>query len=314
MSTNNFTHYDGDVNNKTHYSEYVTNISPKETPFQNSVESVTIDNKRATWQADELAPADADNAQIDGADAAEAVQEAVLPGSNFTQIMTETVKVSGGTKSSNPAGYASEMARQTYKKNAELKNSREKMLLQGGAKVEGSNTVAAKSAGILTYIHSNVESGVGASEATGDGSDARTAGTLRAYTENQLRDVQTANWIEGGKADTIMLGGAQKKVMTGFALNGTLTRNSDSADNKLNVSFKIYGGDYMDFNIIPNRFVDANTVLVLELEKFKIGNKRDFMEKELPSQGDYEAKMLLVESTLISDQEKASGAIHDLSV
>ena len=64
-----------------------------------------------------------------------------------------------------------------------------------------------------------------------DGSGTRTDGTARAFTETLLKAVLQGIWNSGGKPDTIMVGGFNKQVFSGFT--GRATPQEDAKSKKI---------------------------------------------------------------------------------
>ena len=92
----------------------------------------------------------------------------------------------------------------------ELKRDMESTLLANKAKVVGSESAARETAGVESFIADNVDLGSGGTAPTGDGTDARGDGTLRAFAEHQLKDVLTSCWKAGGEPDAIMVSSSVK--------------------------------------------------------------------------------------------------------
>lgn len=309
MATN-FTTYEAS-SNREDLNDEISNISRTATPFFSMAKQVEATNKTHEWQIDELASVNPNNAVIEGADAGEADMTGTDRVQNQCQLMEKVVKVSSSQRASDAAGKADEMDYQVMKKGKELKRDVETILLSNQAKALGDSSNARKLGGIQTWISTNVNAGVGATEGNGKGDTARVAGTPRSYDESQLKDVIAKTYEEGGEPDTIMLGTYNKGIQSSFNSNATLTRNVESASDKLNTSYSIYGGDFGDLKIVPNIFMDATNVLVLDSNLWKVGMFQGFATEDLAKQGHSDRKMLSVELTLHSTNEKGNGAIYD---
>lgn len=313
MATN-FSTYDAS-SNREDLSNDIKDVSPTSTPFISAIGETEVTNVKHDWQTDALEAASNSNAAIEGADAANANMSPTVRLDNLCQISTKTVQATGSQRFSDAAGKADELDFQTIKKGKELKRDVEKTVLSNKAKAAGNmSTTARECAGIEAYIHTVVNSGSGATEATGDGTDARQAGTLRAFTEGQLKDVLKSAYDNGGEPDLIMVGSFNKQVASTFNGQATLTRNVESSTEKLNTAFNIYGSDFGDLKIVPNRFQNQSSALVIDSELFKMGYFRDYQTHDLAKNGDSDKKQLLVEYTLESCNELGSGAVYDLTV
>ena len=64
---------------------------------------------------------------------------------------------------------------------------------------------------------------------------------------------------------------------------------------------------------MPSRFQDANYVFVLQMDMWAIAYLRPFQLHDLAKTGDTERRQLLVEYTLESRNELASGAVYDVT-
>src|SRR5690606_30051582 len=88
----------------------------------------------------------------------------------------------------------------------------------------------------------------------------------------------------------------------------------------LQTSFGIYGHEFGQTKIVPNRVMGGitnagttNTAYVLDYDKIALGQLRPFQTTELARVGDSEQHQLLTELTLIVGQESTLGAIRDLT-
>ena len=91
---------------------------------------------------------------------------------------------------------------------------------------------------------------------------------------------------------------------------------------RLQTSFSVYGHDFGETKIVPNRVMtgtsgtDAglvNTAYLLDPEQCKLGVLRPFQATQLAKVGDAENHLILTEVTLQVNEEKALGAIRDLT-
>lgn len=308
--TNTFSSYDA-VGNREDLSDIITMISPTKTPFLNGIAKTIATSTKTEWQTDALAAASATNAVIEGDDAVTDASTATTRLFNYTQISDKVARVTGTQRAMDSAGRSDEMAYQVMKKSEELKRDVESSLLANNAQVAGNDTTARETGGIGSWIATNDNlAGDGASP-TGDGSDARTDGTQRAFTEAQLKATLAACWDQGGEPDTIMVGSFNKQALSGFS--GGATRTIESGEKKLVNAIDVYVGDFQDLVVIPNRFQRARDALVLEMDKWKFAVLRDFQKTPLAKTGDTDREQILVEYALESSNEAASGGVFDLT-
>lgn len=293
-------------------SDVIYNISPVEVPFTSSVRHIDATSTTHEHQTDSLASA-ANNAAIEGDDASAGASSATTRLTNFTQISEKVARVSGTARAVDTAGRADELDYQVMKRGKELKRDVEFAVLSNKAKVAGNDTLARQCAGLPSWIVTNTDFGSGGSAATGDGTDTATNGTQRAFTEDQLKTVIEACWTEGGNPNVIMAGAFNRSAISAFSTNRSNIQRAE--DKTLHATFEIYESDYGELKIIPNRFQPARTVFVLDMDHWALAHipGRAMVAYDIAKTGDSDAKQVLTEFTVEACQEKASGAVYDLT-
>ena len=309
--TNTFDTYDA-IGIREDLQDVIYSISPTETPFMSSAAREQVKNTFHEWQTDALAAAVTNNAVIEGDDATLDAASATSRIGNYTQIMDKTVVITGTQESVDKAGRASELAYQIAKKSKELKRDIESTLLTNQARAAGNSTTARTFGSFGAWIATNDNlAGDGTSPTANNGSDARNDGTQRALTEDMLKDVIKNVWNAGGNPSVVMVGPFNKQKISGFT--GGSTRFDASEDKTLYTSIDVYSSDFGDLEVVPNRFSRDRDALVLDMDYWSVGFLRDFTMHELAKTGDAEKRQLLVELTLISRNEAASGGVFDLT-
>jgi hypothetical protein len=309
--TNTFDTYDA-IGIREDLQDVIYSISPTETPFMSSAAREQVKNTFHEWQTDALAAAVTNNAVIEGDDATLDAASATSRIGNYTQIMDKTVVITGTQESVDKAGRASELAYQIAKKSKELKRDIESTLLTNQARAAGNSTTARTFGSIGAWIATNDNlAGDGTSPTANNGSDARNDGTQRALTEDMLKEVIKNVWNAGGNPSVVMVGPFNKQKISGFT--GGSTRFDASEDKTLYTSIDVYSSDFGDLEVVPNRFSRDRDALVLDMDYWSVGFLRDFTMHELSKTGDAEKRQLLVELTLISRNEAASGGVFDLT-
>ena len=299
------------VGNREDLSDIIYNIAPTDTPFLNGVPKGEAIATNHEWQTDTLAAASATNAVIQGDDATTDAATATVRLGNRTQISDKVPRVTGTQNAVLKAGRDDEMSYQVAKRAKELKRDMESSLLASNAKVTGNDTLASELAGIVAWIATNESVGTSGSAPTGDGTDTRTDGTQRAVLESYLRTVLQACWDEGGDPDCVMVGSFNKGQVSTFT--GNATREVKAEHRTLHASIDYYESEWGMLHVVPNRFQRARDMLVLQKDMWKVCYLRPFQITDLAKTGDTERKQLLVEYTLQSSNEKASGIVADLT-
>ena len=292
------------IGNREDLTDVIYRISPTTTPVLNMASKSKATNTLHEWQTQDLAAA-ASNAQAEGDDATAKTVTPTVRLTNRTQISTKTVIVSGTQQSSNPAGRKDELGYQLSMASLELKRDMETDLTQ----LDVSATSPRKSRGLRGWVVDNVNNN-GGTLASYTGNTGYTAGTQRAFTEAQIKDVLQKVFTAGGEPDKIMMGPSAKQTFSGFT--GNATRMDKSEDAKVYAAVDFYVSDFGTLEAIPNRFQAARDVFVLQADKLAIAYLRPFQTFELAKTGDAEKREVLVEYTLECRAPKAHGAVYDV--
>ena len=307
--TNTFDTYDS-VGEREDLSDVIYSISPTDTPFISSAAKTQATAVLHEWQTDSLAAASTSNAVIEGDEATLDAVTATSRLSNSSQIMDKTVVITGTQEAVDKAGRASELAYQIAKKAKELKRDMEATITGNQAEVTGDASTARKLGSLGAWVATNDD--FGASGASGSaGNTARTDGTQRAFTEASLKTVIKNVWNAGGDPSMVMVGPFNKQKLSGFT--GNSTRFDAGADATLYTSVDVYASDFGQLQVVPNRFSRDRDAYVLDMNYWGIAFLRDFTMHELSKTGDSEKRQLLVEATLESRNEGASGLVADLT-
>ena len=309
--SNTFDTYDS-VGEREDLSDVIYNISPTDTPFLSSAAKTKATAVLHEWQTDSLASASTSNAVIEGDEATADSISATTRLSNSCQIMDKVITISGTQEAVDKAGRASELAYQIAKAAKELKRDMEATLTGNQAEVAGDASTARKFGSLGSWVATNdVMSAAGSPASGGAGNTARTDGTQRVFTEAQLKSVIKSVWNSGGNPQIVMVGPFNKQKLSGFT--GNSTRFDAGADATLYTSVDVYASDFGQLQVVPNRFSRDRDAYVLDMDFWGIAFLRDFSMHELAKTGDTEKRQLLVEATLESRNEAASGLVADLT-
>jgi hypothetical protein len=308
--TNTFDTYDS-VGEREDLSDVIYSISPTDTPFLSSAAKTQATAVLHEWQTDSLAAAATNNAVIEGDEATLDASTATTRLSNSTQIMDKTVVITGTQESVDKAGRASELAYQIAKRAKELKRDMEATITGNIAEVGGNSSTARKMGTLGSWVTTNDDLASDGASGAGAGNAAHTDGTQRAFTEAQLKSVIKSVWNAGGDPSMVMVGPFNKQKLSGFT--GNSTRFDAGADATLYTSVDVYASDFGQLQVVPNRFSRDRDAYVLDMEYWGIAFLRDFSMHELAKTGDSEKRQLLVEATLESRNEAASGLVADLT-
>lgn len=294
----------------------IYDISPEETPFYSSLKKVKASNTYHEWQTDALRSSAA-NAHIEGDDTTGEARVATTRLGNYTQIFKNAVVIPDTDEGLDKAGRAAEMAYQVLKIAKEQKLDIEKALFDNNAYVAGNATTARELAGVPAYLATNVANvGSGGAAPTGavPGATARTDGTQTVFTQADFDTVMQAIWEAGGKPDTVYLSAFQMNKALGFTgMNnqrstiGAAVGGTNAVVNAVDVYVTPWGT--VDF--VPTRENRSRDVFIMQSDMFGVGVLRPTKNTELAKTGDSTKRQVLTELTLISKNEKASGAVYD---
>lgn len=295
-------------------------ISPTETPFMSAVGRRNVSNTYFEWPVIELAAASASNVVIEGeaAPGNDAPTNAIRLG-NYTQISDKVVEVSDTAEAVNGAGDAQTLAKQIAYKLKELKRDMETMLVgTNNAAVAGASGTARETASLSAFLKTNTDRGTGGANPTLSGTTsgypdaAATDGTLRALTEQMLKDVIASCWDEGAEPSIVLCGsGVKQKISSTFT--GSATRYRDISDKKIVAAVDLYVSDFGELQVVPSRFVRSRDVFVLDPSMARVAYLSNTKQTPLARTGHSERRLISAEYGMMVDNEKAHGIIADIN-
>jgi len=310
--TNTFSTYAA-IGIREDLKDFIANISPTDCPFTNMMGKAKAENTYFEWQTDALASPNTGNAQIEGDDTSIAAVTPTVRVGNRTQISNASVVLSRTEETVKKAGRSSELSYQIVKKTKELKRDMEAILTQNQASAAGSTTTARTTGSLEAWITTNSARGSGGSNGGFSGGTVSAAadGTQRAFSETLLKTVAQQVYSAGGDADTLMVGPAQKQVVSTFT--GNVNRMQDTSKGTLATAIKVYESDFGDLKVVTNRFQRNRTAFVLQSDMWQLAWLDPIRIEDLAKTGDSMKKLMVGEYGLLSRNQAASGVIADLS-
>ena len=286
------------VGKKEDIEDIIYDISPTETPFMSSIGTSTAEATLHQWQEDSLA-AVGTNAAVEGADAGASSVDTTTIQNNHTQIFTKVIQVSGTAEAVGKYGRTSELAYQIAKKGKEIKRDIEHAFV--GAKQAGTagNGSTARQ---LTSYHGQIDAST-----TDDNS-----GTNRTFTESLLLNVLQTVYEAGGMPNQVQVTPSHSVTVADFAASSGRQRNFDTGTRLVN-AVDVYVSPFGEVSVVPNRFLDANSALVVDTEYWSRAVLRPMQTIVLAKVGDSDKREMLTELTLVCENSKASGLIDDLT-
>lgn len=250
------------------------------------------------------------NAALEGDDAPEARFSNRIRKSNYTQIFTSGIDVSGSLQASRAYGIADEVDYQKQERMRELLRDLENCVINGVAPSstqQGSGTVRRSMNGLIHSMETNLfEPGVGVIP-DGEGSGDELSEAVLNAALKQIWDQSS------GGVDTIVVGGAQKRKINAFASGSRAYLPDDQTYSDM---ISVYESDFGVCRVILSRWVPTDTVMLLDSSRISVMpmQGRSFHYKPLAATGDSVSGQVIGEYTAEIKNENAHGLISGLAV
>ena len=129
---------------------------------------------------------------------------------------------------------------------------------------------------------------------------------------DRLKAVSKSVWDNGGNADTIYVGSANKQVIS-TSFTGGATKQVQTPDKTIVGAVDVYVGDFSTYNVVPARHMRARDALVIDHSLWEMAELRPYKVEELAKTGDNRQYLLTTEWSLCAKNEAGNGGIYDLS-
>ncbi|MDR3005610.1 MAG: DUF5309 domain-containing protein [Acidovorax sp.] len=310
QQTNTFATFNA-VGNREELADAIYRISPEETPFVSAIGKGKASSVFPEWQTDALAAA-GNNKVEQGNQADVKVITPTKRAGNRTQISEKTFGVTGTQEVVDKAGRKSEIAYQKAKKMVELKRDIEYSAINNGTAIAAATGVAPQARGLAGWLATNNSLGATGVAPNPDTNTAPTDGTLRAFTEEQLKEVGQKCWEQGGDPSLLFVPGALRATFSKFTGIANKVNDVKSKASTTVATADIYVGDFGTYTVVNSRQQRPRDVFLIDPTQFELLSLRGMKPTPLAKTGDAENFMINTEWTLKSKQEAASGAIRDL--
>ena len=282
-----------DTSRREDLLDIVADVTPDDTPLATMLKTATAKDTVHQWLEDYITPPTSVSFASEGAAASYSGLTQPSRNLNLTAILTETFRVSGTERSTNPAGgdpldYQSGKALKTWKMKQEY-------ALVNGALSSGVSGTGASMAGLL---------GVITTLAT-----LRNSGT--SLSETEFADMHQHSWEQGGtdnSFDLVLVPFNLKRKIDGFTAGAT--KYVDQSDKKLTQPVAIYETSAGVARILQHRYVpgtnasiataisSANTFVGIKEDKFRVAYLRKPFKEMLAKDGNRENGQIVGEFTL----------------
>jgi len=283
------------VGQKEDISNIISRITPEKVPFQTEIGTEKIHRPKHEWQEDELRAAQK-NAKTQAHTYTDSNYTPTVMRDNWTQILSETINISGTLEATDHYGRASELAKELGKVAPQLKRDLE-LSMVGNAQVKvapASNATAGEFASYQAQIDA--------------GNIVKTGGASTAMTEDNLLDMLTILYNEGADVDTIMVTPADSLVLAGFANAAGRTRDIQNKKEIVN-TVNLYVSPVGEVAVKLNRFLRAEDTLVYDKANWKKLVLRNWFRETLAKVSDSTRIAVTGEFSLKHANYKASGLI-----
>lgn len=311
--TNSFATFNNSNRIREQLLNKIWNVSVDETPTLALIGKDTVDGPFVEWLNDSFR-AGASNKVEQGNQAAPSARTAPTRYSNRTQISEDVFSIAGSNQAAEKAGGNDEVAYQESKTMVELKKDIEFGVLQNTTAIAASAGVAPQARGALGFIATNTSKGVGGVDPNPLTNTAPTDGTQRAFTETLLKDVMKLMFDNGSPSrDNIyaLIPSAQRATFDTFLAGQT--RFDKAEDKTLTATLEVYIGPFGRVKAVNARHMRSREVFLLDPLYAKLGIFRKMSSRKLGLRGDADEYLVNCEWTLKVLNEKAHGAIRDLT-
>lgn len=279
-------------------SDYISMITPADTPFLSSIKNEGVNNTLYQWQEDQLR-AVALNTALEGADATDSNRDQPTMRSNGTQILTETFKVSGTADAVKTYGRDKITARETMKTGKLLKMDLEYSLVgTGQTYVAAAAAVAGQFAGVQAQI---------------DASTTTTLGTAGPITEALIVALHEKLYNAGSDGNVLMVKPSDTKIIAAFSQASGRYNEVANGDTKLTNVINIYESPFGTVRVVKNRRLKSSNALIYDPKNWKLAVLRDWFREKLAKVGDADRWMMTGEFGLKHANRSASALLANLT-
>lgn len=291
---------------KESVANFISNIDPTDTPFTSMTSKAAIQNTLFQWLTDTDGAVHAPTDGIQqGADAVfgEMIEPTML--NSHTQIFAHAAKVDGTAEAMGLYGRGKPMAYQMLKAGRQIKREIETVLLSTQAGNAASAGTGGKLDGFATTRSDVASPKIPATNQV-------TATTGGSFSEADLQKLLLQLYTVGSKASIIMFHPKHAADFTTLRDQNVNTAGINLFDGEKAVEVNRKVDTYTDplgqrFKLVPNRYMPAGVMYVIDPAMLEQKILRNFHTKDLPANGDYVAKQLIVELGLANKNPQSHG-------
>ncbi len=299
--------------NREDLADQVYRISPADTPFMAAVPRVKATAVLHEWSLQSLGSINTANARLEGDALTRAASTPPARKQNYCQISSKDATVTGTQRATNPAGIDDMMAYQMSLKSLELRKDMEAILLGNTGQNAGNTTTARTLRSFNAWISGNGSRGAAGADSTAATAAATdgTAGDLRTFTEDMLKDAIKDAFDDGGEPSLVLVGSFNKQKFSTFTGRSTARENVNVGT--VQGAAELYASDFGTLKVVPNRTQRGRDAWVVDTTKVAVAGLRMFEPQEIGRIGDAVTRDLISEYTLENRAPDAHALVADLT-
>lgn len=293
---------------KLSFANWISNLSPQDTPFVTMTGKEAINQTLFQWQTDSLAAAVEDNAVIEGSQAVSVKRESTTKLSNITQILRKVVKVSDTANVLANYGRGRELQYQMEKAGKEIKRDLEMSFLHNGEQSEETVTKGRTTAGFSGLV--------AALDAEDDDTGAKVHFSIAGseLAESDVWDMTYNLYLSGACANIIMFHPSHASFFSSLMEIGTGKRVR-MFDGVKDTRVNTYVTEIVDplgcaYKLIPNRWMPTDSIYFFNSKDWTQMVLRAPERVKLAKDGSYEKWMIEMEVGLRHRNPFASGILE----
>ena len=295
---------------KLSFANWISNLSPTDTPFVSMTGKETVDEVKFSWQVDRLAKPVV-NAVKEGSEADDPSNTSTDELENYTQILRKVVKVTDTAKKVGLYGRQSELSYQMEKAGLEIKRDLEYTFLNQGGGTISTSTGVRKTSGFAALVATLSK----ADTDTGAVVHKETASATK-FTEKEIFDLTYNLYLAGANANHIMFH-PKHHILFSKILNGQESTSThrfrmfDGLDEKFNLSVqKIKDPLGQEFTLVCNRFMPEDAIYFFNPSDWTQMLFSSPERVQLAKNGSNEKWMIVMETGLRHRNPYASGVLR----
>lgn len=266
--------------------EEIALVSPTDTPLTTLLLGrgavVPAKDITVTWRERELNQTRGTLLK-EGADAGEAIKSSRKTLSNICQIIEKVTQVSGTAEALNPVGIGSSFQSEINDRLIETKRDMEWYFLNGTLQNEDDSHPRQMN-GLVNLVNSD-----------------NVVDATEALTEELMLDAMQKMWDHGSQGEYFTFVNASTKRLINDLLKTAANIRvniQNGLSQTMGITVQRVESDFGILNMVLDRHMDVNTMLILDLEQVQIAELRGTFFEMLPKGGDYHRGHILNESTI----------------